>query len=89
MTSCAMAWRRPGPMLQVPADTVITQMHAASLPGRSAQSGARPGDLTSQHRLVVPEDHDLRVLGRLAAAKPAGHSLAAEFWSGTSPSHFR
>ncbi len=28
-----------------------------------------PGDLTAQHRDLVTEDHDLRVLGRLAAAQ--------------------
>ena len=36
----------------------------------------RPGDLTPQHRHLVPEHHDLRILGRLAAARqrePAEH----------------
>jgi hypothetical protein len=29
----------------------------------------RPGDLTAQHRDLVPEHHDLGVPGRLAAAQ--------------------
>ena len=42
---------------------------SAARMARSAQSGSGPGDLTAEHRDLMTEHHDLRVLGRLAAAQ--------------------
>jgi len=36
---------------------------------RSAQSGLGPGDLTPEHRDFMAKKHDLRILGRPAAAQ--------------------
>ena len=56
-------------------DEPMGAQHSRQLPGQRREDGAvgpvrlGPGDLTAEHRDFVPENHDLRVLVRLAAAE--------------------
>ena len=59
----------------VPGVTSRWAQHGRQLPGQRRQDGAvgpvrlGPGDLAAEHRDFVPENHDLRLLVRLAAAE--------------------
>ena len=54
-------------------DQPMTAQHGWKQPGQRRQDcpvglvRLRPGDLTAEHRDLMPEHHDLRILGRLAA----------------------
>jgi hypothetical protein len=56
-------------------DEPMGAQHGGQQPGERCQDRPigpvrlRPGDLTPQHRDLMTEHHDLRILGRLAAAK--------------------
>jgi hypothetical protein len=56
-------------------DEPIGAQHGWQLPGQRRHDGAvdpvrlGPGDLTAEHRDLMTENHDLRILGRMAAAE--------------------
>jgi hypothetical protein len=56
-------------------DEPIGAQHGWQLPGQCRHDGAvgpvrlGPGDLTTEHRDLMTENHDLRILGRMAVAE--------------------